>query len=469
MPPTGLKDPPMSNPDLRHAANAIKSATAQLGAFVAGFDGEDLPKAMRHEAKRAILNFFGVALGGWFDSAGETAIKVITHTAGKPTATVIGSALRFDILNASFMNALNANVLEFDDTHMPTVVHPTAPVAPPLFALAENTRVSGSSLIEAFVLGVEVACRAGNSVSPQHYVRGRHITATCGVLGAAAACARLLALSAEQTAHAIGIAASQAAGLVENLPTGAKNIQVGNCARGGLLSALFSQQGYTAAPQAIEGTHGWARASGDAPDMNALLGRLGQTWELGKNAYKAYPCGIVLAPVIDACVDLRREHLLSPGDIMQVMVRGNTLLLARADRPHVLNDRIAKLSIQHSAAIAFVCSAITVKEYAAFDDPEVVAFRSKVTVQADDALPIEAAIVTVLTKGGQSFTAHVEHARGSLERPLTDIEIDRKARQLADLGGTDVDIAPLIDAVWGMDANGDVGQIMKLTVPRSKG
>jgi 2-methylcitrate dehydratase PrpD len=459
----------MSNPDLRHAADAIKSATAQLGAFVAGFDGEDLPKAMRHEAKRAILNFFGVALGGWFDSAGETAIKVITHTAGKPTATVIGSALRFDILNASFMNALNANVLEFDDTHMPTVIHPTAPVAPPLFALAENTRVSGSSLIEAFVLGVEVACRAGNSVSPQHYVRGRHITATCGVLGAAAACARLLALSAEQTAHAIGIAASQAAGLVENLPTGAKNIQVGNCARGGLLSALFSQQGYTAAPQAIEGTHGWARASGDAPDMNALLGRLGQTWELGKNAYKAYPCGIVLAPVIDACVDLRREHLLSPGDIMQVMVRGNTLLLARADRPHVLNDRIAKLSIQHSAAIAFVCSAITVKEYAAFDDPEVVAFRSKVTVQADDALPIEAAIVTVLTKGGQSFTAHVEHARGSLERPLTDIEIDRKARQLADLGGTDVDIAPLIDAVWGMDANGDVGQIMKLTVPRSKG
>ena len=173
--------------------------------------------------------------------------------AGKPTATVIGYPQRLDILNAAFMNALNANVLEFDDTHMPTVIHPTSPVAPPLFALAEGTRVSGSALIEAFVLGVEVACRAGNSVSPGHYARGWHITATCGVMGAAAACSRLMGLSAGETAHAIGIAASQAAGLVENLPTGAKNIQVGNSARSGLLSALFARQGYTAAPQALEG------------------------------------------------------------------------------------------------------------------------------------------------------------------------------------------------------------------------
>jgi 2-methylcitrate dehydratase PrpD len=455
----------MSNADL-HAINAIKSASMQLGDFVARFPRGNLPQAMQHEAKRAILNFFGVALGGWFDSAGETAVKVIKPMVGTPTATVIGSTLRFDILNASFMNALNANVLDFDDTHMPTVIHPTAPVAPPLFALAESMRISGSSLIEAFVLGVEVACRAGNSVSPQHYIRGRHITATCGVLGAAAACARLLALSAEQTAHAIGIAASQAAGLVENLPTGAKNIQVGNCARGGLLSALFAQQGYTAAPQAIEGTHGWAQVGGEAPDMNLLLGRLGQTWELGKNAYKAYPCGIVLAPVIDACLDLRREHMLNPDDIVQVMVSGNALLLARANRPHVLDGRIAKLSIQHSAAIAFVCAAVTVKEYAAIDDREVVSFRSKVSVQVDDALPIEAAIVNVLTKGGQSFAAHVKHARGSLERPLSDIEIERKARQLAVLGGTNVDIAPLISAVWAMDVNDDAGQIMKLAVPK---
>ena len=417
----------MSNAIHHVPADATESATAQLGAFVAGFRGQDLPEAMRHQAKRAILNFFGVAFGGWFDPAGEAALKVIAPMAGKSAATVIGYPQRFDILNATFMNALNANVLEFDDTHMPTVIHPTSPVAPPLFALAEGARVSGSALIEAFLLGVEVACRTGNSVSPGHYARGWHITATCGVMGAAAACARLMGLSAEQTAHAIGIAASQAAGLVENLPTGAKNVQVGNSARGGVLSALLAQQGYTAAPQVLEAARGWARASGDAPDMKALLGGLGQTWELAKNACKAYPCGIVLAPVIDACLDLRGDHKLTPGDVAQVTVRGNSLLLARADRPHVPNDRIAKLSIQHSAAIAFVLGAAGVREYAAIDEPAVVAFRNKVSAQADDAVPIEAAIVTVRTKGGRTLTAHVKHARGSLERPLSDAEIEAKA------------------------------------------
>jgi 2-methylcitrate dehydratase PrpD len=457
----------MSEEVHRRGPDAAETASARLGAFVAGFRGQDLPDAMRHEAKRAILNFFGVALGGWLDPAGATALEVIAPMAGKPAASVIGSAQRLDMLNAAFMNALNANVLEFDDTHMPTVIHPTAPVAPPLFALAEGARVSGSALIEAFVLGVEVACRAGNSVSPGHYARGWHITATCGVMGAAAACSRLMGLGAGETAHAIGIAASQAAGLVENLPTGAKNVQVGNCARSGLLSALLARQGYTAAPQALEGARGWARAAGDAPSMEALLGGLGQTWELTKTAYKAYPCGIVLAPVIDACLELRRDHKLGADDVAQVAVRGNSLLLARADRPQVTDERIAKLSIQHSAAIAFVLGAAGVKEFSAIDHPEVAAFRPKVSAEADDAIPIEAAIVTVGTKDGRTVAAHVKHARGSLERPLSNGEIEAKARELTLLGASGVDIAPLIGAVWAMDRSDDVGEIMRLTVPRA--
>jgi 2-methylcitrate dehydratase PrpD len=169
--------------------------------------------------------------------------------------------------------------------------------------------------------------------------------------------------------------------------------------------------------------------------------------------------------VIDACLDLRRGHMLSPDDVEQVIVRGNALLLARADRPHVLDDRIAKLSMQHSRHCVRVRRRHR-KRIFAIDDPEVAAFRGKVRVRVDDALPIEAAIVTVLIKGGQSFTAHVKHACGSLERPLSDIEIEKKARQLAILGGTNVDIDPLIDAVWAIDNNDDAGQIMKLTVPK---
>ena len=449
------------------AANEPSSISASLGAFIAGFGTNDMPEAMRHEAKRSILNYFGVALGGRYDPAGETALKVIEPMAGNPEATLIGFDKRLDVLNAAFMNALNANVLEFDDTHMPTIIHPTAPVAPPLFALAERSRVAGTALLDAFVLGVEVACRAGNAVSPGHYARGWHITATCGVMGSAAACAKLIGLDAAATAHAIGIAASQASGLVENLPTGAKNVQVGNSARNGLLSALLAQQGYTAAPQALEGPRGWGQAMGDVPNRDALLGGLGQSWELTKNAYKAYPCGIVLAPVIDACLELRQQGLRAE-DIEHVTVRGPSLLLARADRPVVPDDRIAKLSIQHSAAIAFLLGAAGVREFSNINDPAIVAFRKRVSAEADDSIPVEAAIVIVKTKDGNVVEAHIKHARGSLEKPLTDREIEAKVRGLASLGGSGVDASPLIDAVWALDKSDDAGKIMKLATPRGR-
>jgi 2-methylcitrate dehydratase PrpD len=441
------------------------SVSARLGEFVATFHADAMPDAIRHEAKRSLLNFFGVALGGRIDPAGKIALRVIVPLAGKPEATVIGYTGRLDILNAAFMNALNANVLEFDDTHMPTVIHPTSPVAPPLLALAERERTSGRALLDAFVLGVEVACRAGTSVSPGHYARGWHITATSGVLGAAAASARLAGLGPAETAHAIGIAASQAGGLVENLPTGAKNVQVGNAARNGLLAMLMAQQGYTAAPGAIEGPRGWARAMGDPPRLDILLDNLGNSWELTRNAYKAYPCGIVLAPVIDACLELRRRHAVKPEEIEHVLVRGHSLLLARTDRPVVPDERIAKLSIQHSVAICFVLGAAGVTEFANLADPAVVALRGNVSAEADDAIPIEHAVVHVRTKRGETLDMHVKAARGSLEKPLTDREIEDKLRELARLGAPDVEVSRLIDAVWAMDKSDDVGSLMKLAVP----
>ena len=176
-----------------------------------------------------------------------------------------------------------------------------------MLALAQARGFSGRAVLTAFILGVEVECRVGNAVSPGHYARGWHITSTCGVFGAAAACARLLGLSADQIANAIGIAASQSAGIVENLPSAAKNVSVGNAARNGLFAALLAAEGYSASPRAIEGPLGWARAMGDEPDIGRLTGGLGKTWEIAKNTYKPYPAGIVFHAVIDACFNLRAK------------------------------------------------------------------------------------------------------------------------------------------------------------------
>jgi 2-methylcitrate dehydratase PrpD len=146
------------------------------------------------------------------------------------------------------------------------------------------------------------------------------------VFGAAAASAKLLGLDAERTAHALGIAASQSAGIVENLPSAAKNVSVGNAARNGLFSALLAEAGYTAAPAAIEGALGWGRAMGDEPDVAAAMSGLGEQWELGLNTYKPYPAGIVMHAVVDACLALRREHGLTVGQIAEVTVSGDQLL-----------------------------------------------------------------------------------------------------------------------------------------------
>jgi 2-methylcitrate dehydratase PrpD len=192
---------------------------------------------------------------------------------------LIGRREKMDAMCASFVNAVSSNLLEYDDTHLRTVIHPTAPVAPPILALAEQRGLSGADVLLAFILGGEVECRLGNSVS-QHYSRGWHITATCGVFGSAAASAKLLKLTPQQTWNAIGIAASQSGSLVENLPSAAKNVGIGNAARNGLFAALLAEQGYTAAPAAIEGKYGWARATGDEANLEEIIGQLGTRWEI---------------------------------------------------------------------------------------------------------------------------------------------------------------------------------------------
>lgn len=319
--------------------------TRALAEFVAAARWEDVPEAVRREAVRCLLNFVGCALGGCRDEAVDIAMRALSPYFGSAQATVIGRAERPDALHAAFFNAFSANVLEYDDTHLPTVMHPAAPVVPGLLALAERRPVPGHALLHALVLGIEAGCRIGMAVMPTHYRRGWHITATCGVFGAAAAAAKLLGLDAQRTAWALGHAATQSAGLVESLGSMSKSIGVGNAARNGLTGALLAEAGFTAADQAIEGRYGFARVTSDSIRFDQITDELGRRWEVLGNSYKPYPCGVVLFPVIDACLELRARHRLAPDRIASVVVRGHPLLRERTDRPSVEDGRSAKVSL----------------------------------------------------------------------------------------------------------------------------
>lgn len=435
----------------------------RLARFVAASRRETLPYPLWHEGKRSLLNFIGCALGVAHTPPIDMAMRVLAPLSGAERVTVLGRAERLDILGAAFINAIGGNLLDYDDTHLRTVIHPTAPVAPPAFALAEHRGLSGAAVLHAFILGAEIECRIGNAVSPKHYARGWHITSTCGVFGSAAASARLLGLDSGQTWHALGIASSQSAGTVENLPTAAKNVSVGNAARNGLFAALLAEQGYTAAPAAIEGALGWARAMGDDPAVAEITDGLGQRWEMLSNTYKPYPCGIVMHAVIDACLAVRREHAVTAAEIAEITVSGDQLLLDRGDRA-VTNDRDARVSIHHCAAISFLFGAAGLKEFSeeTVNDPAVVALRALTKPRLDSTSPRGAATATVRTVDGRILTSTVPHALGSTERPLSDQDIEAKARDLAKHGGFAGSIDAVIAAVWRLDAMATIDPLIAL-------
>ena len=304
--------------------------TATLAQFVAAARWEDVPGKVRHQAKRSFINLFAVALAGCRTQPIEVALASLAEFSGGRQATIIGRSERIEALSVAFLNAASANVHDFCDTHLRTVIHPTAPVAPALLALAELRQVTGAELLLAFILGNEIQARIGLAISPQHYDRGWHITSTCGVFGAAAASGKLLGLGVQQLVSALGTASTQSSGLCECLGMPAKSVSIGNAARNGLWSALLAARGFDGPAEPLAGSQGFYNAMGDVPDLSKVTDGLGASWEIMATSYKPYPCGFVIHPVLDCVLDWRREH--AGAEVTRIVVRGNPLLAHRTDR-----------------------------------------------------------------------------------------------------------------------------------------
>jgi len=440
--------------------------TQTLARFVVDTRWEDIPEQARHEAKRALLNFFAVAIAGCRTEPVELALKTLAEFSGGKQATIVGRTERIDALGAAFLNAAGANVFDYCDTHLPTVVHPTAPLAPALLALAELRRVTGPELLLAFVLGFEIECRVGGAVSPGHYPRGWHITSTCGVFGSAAGAAKLLGLKENQVVWTLGNAATQSAGLCECLGWPAKSVSVGNAARNGLFSALLAEKGYSGPVEPIAGAQGFLAAMGEPPNWAALTEGLGKSWEVNDNSLKPYPAGFVIHPLLDCALDWRHRH---PGAVVEkVAVRGNPLLLQRTDRPEVATGRESQVSLQHAVAAALVLGKAGLDQFtdACVNDAAVKEMRRKVDVASNPAISTIAVEMDLWTKDGKKHSVSTEAARGSSANPLKDSEIEQKLFDEARTWRPTHDIRPLIDAVWELDKSGDVSNLAAMTVPR---
>ncbi len=445
----------------------VPAATAALATFLAESRWSDVPKSIRHEGKRALLNWLGCALGGCRDPTVDILVNGLREFAGPPHATLIGRREKFDAPNAALVNGVSSNILDFDDTHMPTVIHPSVPVASAALALAEFRPVTGARLLHAFVLGVESACRIGRALSPAHYAAGWHISSTCGVFGAAAAAGKLLDLSASQMTHALGIAATQSSGLTEMLGSMAKSYNLGHAAKSGLLAARLAAENFTSSTRALEAPRGFANVLGKIPRLDAITGGLGAGWEIANNAYKPYPCGIVLHAAIDGCLALRAEHALRPESIARVTLRLHPLALQLAGKAAPATGLESKLSASHAAAVGLLTGAAGVSAFsdACARDPAVIALRDKIVTEPDDGLDKAAAHVRIALSDGSTRERSVPHALGSLERPMSDGDLEAKFKALAAGAYSECHSWDVIELTWMLDTLHDASQFVRAMQP----
>jgi 2-methylcitrate dehydratase PrpD len=436
--------------------------TRTLARFLVDSRYDDIPQPIRHEASRALLNWLGCAIGASHHETIEAMLAALKPFSGPPQATIVGRGDRLDILNAALVNGVSSHVLDFDDTHAKTI-HPSAPVLPALLAFAEHRPVTGAELVHAFVLGVEAEERIGISVFPEHYAVGWHITGTAGVFGAAAAIGKLLALNEQQMCWALGIAATQSAGLREMFGSMCKSFHPGRAAQNGLTAALLASKGFTSSERAIEAPRGWANVLSTKFDPAVITEGLGETYELAYNMYKPYACGLVVHAAIDGCIQLSKQHDLRGDEVERVDLTVNPIVLELTAKREPQTGLEGKFSVFHAAAIAIIKR---LAGEAQFSDeivrsPEVVALRKRIEAAGDPAIHKLEARVRIQLRNGKVLEKHVERALGSYERPLSDSDLEEKFRGLVEGVLPNAQAQRLIELCWKVTELKDAGIVAR--------
>jgi 2-methylcitrate dehydratase PrpD len=408
--------------------------TRILADFVAAHPSRGWEDSVDREAHRSFLNWIGCAIGASRHPAAEAALAAVTELEPAAQAMILGRSERVDVGSAALLNGITSHTFDFDDTHLKTIIHPAGPVASAALALAERRRATGRELVDAIVLGVDVECRVGNAIYPDHYDRGWHITGSTGMLGAAAACARILKLDAGKTAMALGIAASQPIGVREQFGSMTKAFHIGGAARAGLNSALMARHGYTASIRALEAPRGLLQTYSNKCDWNEISDELGKRFEISFNTYKPFACGIVIHPSIDGCRQLRDAHQLRADDIERIDLLVHPLVLELTGKRAPKSGLEAKFSVYHACAAAILFGQAGEAEFsdAAARRSDVIALRDRIHAKVDAAIDASAADVTIRCNDGRSLHLKVEHAIGSLQRPLSDSDLERKFHGLVD-------------------------------------
>jgi len=327
-----------------------------------------------------------------------------------------------------------AHLLDFDDTHTPTILHPSGPTLAAALPLAEHREASGRELLAAFTFGVEAGCRVALALGPAHYDVGWHVTGTAGTVAAAAACSRLLSLDEAKTHNALSIAATEAAGQRAQFGAMTKSLHTGNAAANGALAALLAENGYTASRTGFEGPRGLLNAASSRPSPGELAADLGERWETLRIGIKPYSCGVVTHPAIDAVRQLARRTGASGEEVERIDLAVHPLVMELTNKRNPRTGLEGKFSIAFAAAITWIEGTARHRQFTEekVNRPDVKTLMGRVCVTEDNSLSQIEARATVCLRGGKTSSEHIYHATGTPENPISDEELREKFTELVE-------------------------------------
>lgn len=441
--------------------------TRNLASLARSLEHATLPGEVRLIAKTCILDWLGVTLAGSREPLSEILIEEVTSSGGDARSTIIGHRTKVSSLLATLVNGSASHALDFDDTHLLMMGHPSAPVLPALMALGEERRSQGSSLLAAFVSGVETECRLGALLGGGHYAAGWHSTATLGTFGAAAACAHLLGLDEEQWLHAFGLAGTQAAGLKSVFGTMSKPFHAGKASMNGLLAARLASRGFTSNTEILETHLGFAATHAGRPTMDGI-DRYKDRYLILDTVFKYHAACYLTHSSIESALRIKEENKFDAGSVerVEVIVPQGHLDVCNIHDP--VTGLEGKFSLRATVAMALLGIDTTdtrVYTDERMRDRELVAVRDRVGVTPSGEVAGTESKVSVVLKDATTLTAAVD--TGQPERDL-ELQWERLTSKFMGLA------APIVgdERAWelharvrGFEEMEDAGELLELCRP----
>ena len=471
-----------SAPTAAVTASVTASVTEYVAQFVISTKASAIPADVSRLGKRSILDGIGLALAGNAAESGHI-VRTYLKSLGIPTgkgATVIGTNMKVPARFAAFANGIAIHADDYDDTQLAVakdrvyglLTHPTAPALPPVLALGEIGNRSGLDVLTAYQVTVEAETKMSEAINPRHYDHGFHSTATIGAIAAAAGASRMMGLNLEQTRRALGIGASQSAGLRENFGTMTKPFHPGRSAESGIVAAEFAKLGWTATPIVLEAGRGSFKAAGGGYDPAAIEGKLGNPWTFTFPgvSIKPHPSGSLTHPGMGLMLDLIRKHDIKPAQVKRVSVGTNSNMPNALIHHQPKNELQAKFSMEFSMAILLLERKGGLQEYTdeVVNRADVQDLISKVSFgvhpEAEAAgFDKMTTIIEVELTDGKVLKTQADFGKGAPTNPMSDDELSDKFRECAAWGGLDkARIEEVLKLVWKIEELKDVNELTRL-------